>query len=1414
MCACLTVLFSCTQLSSVAQFIGLGQEKVKLTPEELQRLVYSSHVLTVLDDKPELEGGLLALRELHRENRQASPASLVKPVKWALEEYRKEASSRTVPVTWRDEVLGRYFLRFSEDHEEDPELPERRQVVLNLLNVLLAQQDPSDLLGRQAGLFHAESQRLLAVANGPGDRQALVESCTGQAQSDPNFAAAMDKLLEPDVKVVLNAPPTDILAANPALNNSPTMQELMRLSSSSKDGSVEITIDKLKGLFAAEVAVAREAVTMHQDLRQEIDREEEQLVRYPDKADDVAAIIQRHAEEQARQTGRIAASSAAAKKLSDMALDDDPGTARTLDIISKSLGLYGSGLAQLGGYATNPMGAVGGVFSLAGAGCQYATLFTDTRPPPEEAILKSVKLVGEMITDLSEEMEGRFDRVDQSLVYILEDLRSAVLLIGDVGHEVRQVRKDLLEAQASLNRLERELDSYLTAGFGMQLDKQINGDLGYQARTGKPMSYEDYVDTADGPENAFHTWAVIHAKNRLYSPPPANDDLGDMHLLAQLERRPLERNLNYINEFLKRLGVSSLPDGAVASVADWYAGASAYMRLAAENPQHFRRIDPKRLDQVIRAGTELEDFFRAMADPNLYEAVLTNYKRKLDAFHKAVDEVEERFGNEDFDVLMWRQWEARAPRVAVTETAIKTQQQYFPPIPTDVEDIAAGPYYCLALRANGTVVAWGDNRFGQCNIPPGLSDVIAVSAGASHSLALKKDGTIVAWGDDSAGQGNVPAHGAHTNITKIAAGDSHNLALGEDGRVIAWGNNSDGACDVPKGLTGVREIVAGHGFSLALKEDGTIEGWGQCKVPPGLSNVKAIAAGYGRAVAVNNDGTAVVWEITENHATSRGEAINGVTGVAEAALGNGFTVVRKIDGMVEVTRGGARNGVPLGARTSRAGLQVYIPALATAIAATRDCTLVLRDDGTVVKWPAYGVWHHEGRVVSITQSPVGAAPHGIFLLEHGLVMMSRLTGEQPPLDLGHVVAIASARSLSTVLWLKEDRPVRGIRGPYESVNVPNGLSEVVDIAVTRDHCLALRRNGTVEAWSTWPEEYVVPHNGLAGLDNCVAIRGCNYYSLALRANGTVVAWGQQTWEQGEVPMPSGLDNVVAIAVGDGHSLALRADGSVVAWGENDRGQCNIPDEAESNVVAIAAGSRRSLALKADGTVVAWGRQCEFAASQTGVLALADDGESLLVAATTPRIENAEPLHFVRGEPPRAVMLRLRELCEHVLPSKPSSDFNPDLNDNLDQLTGAKVLLESVIALGLPDSLDQDDVLRGLLFGSESLIDRDGARALYEAEKDRLNTDEWLCRAPIGRDGVRALYVAEVARLRTDEWRQRAPTFKETPRERLRLFREHLKERLTALEKSGTSEIPRMVAHTLLQLRLLRAAHPGNANVIN
>jgi hypothetical protein len=81
----------------------------------------------------------------------------------------------------------------------------------------------------------------------------------------------------------------------------------------------------------------------------------------------------------------------------------------------------------------------------------------------------------------------------------------------------------------------------------------------------------------------------------------------------------------------------------------------------------------------------------------------------------------------------------------------------------------------LALKDDGTVVAWGDNSWGQSPVPGGLSDVMAIATAGDHSLALKHDGTVAASGYDIVGQSTVP--GGLSGVKAIAAGWGFSLAL-------------------------------------------------------------------------------------------------------------------------------------------------------------------------------------------------------------------------------------------------------------------------------------------------------------------------------------------------------------------------------------------------------------------------------------------------------------------------------------------------------------------------------------------------------------------------------------------------------------------------------------------------------------
>ena len=124
---------------------------------------------------------------------------------------------------------------------------------------------------------------------------------------------------------------------------------------------------------------------------------------------------------------------------------------------------------------------------------------------------------------------------------------------------------------------------------------------------------------------------------------------------------------------------------------------------------------------------------------------------------------------------------------------------------TNIVSAAAGDKHSVALDANGGVWAWGENGSGQLGngsssdektavqvSGPGgvglLSDIVAVAAGDKHTLALKADGTVLAWGENGSGRlGDntttdrdlpVQVHGSGdigflSNIVAIAAGDSH-----------------------------------------------------------------------------------------------------------------------------------------------------------------------------------------------------------------------------------------------------------------------------------------------------------------------------------------------------------------------------------------------------------------------------------------------------------------------------------------------------------------------------------------------------------------------------------------------------------------------------------------------------------------
>ena len=516
---------------------------------------------------------------------------------------------------------------------------------------------------------------------------------------------------------------------------------------------------------------------------------------------------------------------------------------------------------------------------------------------------------------------------------------------------------------------------------------------------------------------------------------------------------------------------------------------------------------------------------------------------------------------------------------------------------------AGGDCHSMALKSDRTVAVWGSAGSLRA-VPENLTNATAIAAGYAHSLALRSDGTVAAWGS-SAGT-NLPA--GLSNVAAIAAGYRHSLALRSDGTVAAWGSSA--GTNLPAGLSQMAAIAAGVDFSLALCTTGTVTAWGtnnygQCNVPAGLNNVMAVAAGMYHSLALRADGTVAAWG---GNTYGQCNIPAGLSNVVAISAGYYFSLALKADGTV----------VAWGSNSS--GLCDVPEDLTNVVAISAGCRvgLALKSDGTIVAWGTSAAGQDDlPEELTETVTVAAGMYHSLAVNADGTVAQWGGMYAIGLHDETNIIAVSGGQNFTVAL--RSDGTVAQW-GSY-AASLPAGLSNVVKIAAGYyGHTLALRADGTVIAWG---ENSSGECNVPAGLRGIVAIAAGGHHCLVLKSDGTIVSWGYNSY--GQTNVPAGLSNVVAIAAGYVHNLALKSDGTVVAWGQGLYGQTNVP-AGLSNVVAIAAGEQHSLALKADGTVVAWGTntdgQCDVPAGLSNVVAIAaGEYHSLALVRTVPREED-------------------------------------------------------------------------------------------------------------------------------------------------------------------------------------------------
>jgi alpha-tubulin suppressor-like RCC1 family protein len=607
-----------------------------------------------------------------------------------------------------------------------------------------------------------------------------------------------------------------------------------------------------------------------------------------------------------------------------------------------------------------------------------------------------------------------------------------------------------------------------------------------------------------------------------------------------------------------------------------------------------------------------------------------------------------------------------------------------------VLQISAGGSHTCALVHGGTVKCWGLNGNGQLGngqlgngLPGGafidsvytpvavfgLTGAKSIASGGFHSCAIRADGTVVCWGQDGSGQLGDGSPGdfsttpvqvsgitAANPAKALALGDSHSCAILNDGHVKCWGHNSFGelgdgtttdrsVATAVSGLTAdAAAITAGESHSCVLMADAnrTTFCWGHNAYGQ-----------LGHKTPVSDNGTPLDPEddfMTPSPTPLRvrfdddpdpiGEDIKDLVNGKALSSGQYHTCALLDGGSVRCWGNNQRGqlGADPNPLTSRLEDSVYalpVPSLGTATAVTaggfHSCAL----SGVTMRCWGYDFFGQLGGFRDQSTIPV---------------KVTAVTGAtQVAAGTNFACALVDLATLSTpVCWGSNanGRLGAGLSVPNTTIRVPvNGLGSIASVETGNGHaCVLPTPTDTPKCWgaggdgqlgngSDADQNAPVTVSGMANATQVDAGGGLaaveRGITCARTTTGRAQCWGRNadgqlgdnTTDDSNAPVTVQIDtdpdpDVVAVAdltdvsqvaAGAFHACARISNGTVRCWGFNGNGELgdntNIErhtaelvqkytdpdtDDPLTGVVSVVAGDGFSCALISGGSVRCWG----------------------------------------------------------------------------------------------------------------------------------------------------------------------------------------------------------------------------------
>ena len=465
--------------------------------------------------------------------------------------------------------------------------------------------------------------------------------------------------------------------------------------------------------------------------------------------------------------------------------------------------------------------------------------------------------------------------------------------------------------------------------------------------------------------------------------------------------------------------------------------------------------------------------------------------------------------------------------------------------------VTAGIWHSCGLLTDQTVACWGTNDQGRTDAPGGTFD--GLDTGTWHSCGVRTDQTVACWGADWTGQSNAPEGRFQT----VSAGNQHSCGVRNDSTLVCWGDNEAGQSNAPDGKFFSVSVGAQH--SCGLYTNGTVACWGSniyqeaADAPSG--KFKSITSGQWHSCGIREDDTVECWGATEEGKTDapRGAfATVSAGGRSSCGLRAGGTV--ECWGHVFEDPTAAPD---LGFRAISTGQE-------------HSCG-VRADSGAIVCWgrSAAALHYPPSGVFSTVES---AGRRSCAVSDDGSVACwgdNAWNQNTPPEGRFASLALGDAHSCG----LRPDGTiVCWGANHFGQTDAPDATFGAV--AASNNHSCGVTVEGAVMCWGLEGDHLNVPDTGVT------AVIASTEVTCALRADETV-ACRSAHGSYRNTP----VGRFSAISAGSSHVCAVRVEGPVVCWGGNSDGQLDAPP---GDFAAVSAGGRHTCGLRSDGSVECWG----------------------------------------------------------------------------------------------------------------------------------------------------------------------------------------------------------------------------------